>query len=396
MYSAKTERLHGLDTLRAVAIVAVMIFHLRSFLPDALAPVANVGWMGVDLFFVLSGFLIGSQVLKPVSLGGRLDLSEFYRRRAFRILPAYLVVLLLYLVVPAWREQPGLPAAWKFLSFTANLVMDYPAQLAFSHSWSLCVEEHFYLLLPCLVLLWRKRRPSAVQTSILIAAVVLLGVALRAWELFHVVRAPGLGDDAMSAAFMKRIYYPTYTRLDGLVSGVGLACVRIFRPAWWARISRSGAAVFCAGLVVSGAAIWLFHGEYPSPDRTASILFGFPLLACGFGLLVAAGAAERGPLRVRVLGAGALAALAFSLYLTHKEVAHLCRICVPWMERNTGWAAAAVYGASCLAAAASIYWCVERPFLRLRDGGGALNNARIRPLDRFGDNRGEPGIVEGT
>src|ERR1700677_1500492 len=93
---ASNNRLPGLDTLRALAIAEVMVFHLRGLLPDAFQPIARFGWMGVDLFFVLSGYLIGSQLLKPVRDGRRVSLLGFYRKRAYRILPVYLVVLALY------------------------------------------------------------------------------------------------------------------------------------------------------------------------------------------------------------------------------------------------------------------------------------------------------------
>jgi peptidoglycan/LPS O-acetylase OafA/YrhL len=364
--SAKLTRLHGLDTLRAVAIVAVMIFHLESFLPSALARIGDLGWMGVDLFFVLSGFLIGSQLLKPFADGQRLRLRDFYIRRAYRILPAYLVVLLLYFAVPAWREHERVAAAWKFLTFTANLVMNYPAELAFSHAWSLCVEEHFYLLLPCLVL-WQMRRPAAWKTVSLILSVVLFGVLLRRWELLHVVRAPGVSDDEMWALFMKRIYYPTYCRLDGLVSGVALACIRTFRPVWWAKVSRRGSLLGVAGLLVCAAAMWSFGWEYPTPDRAFGVVYGFPLISLGFGLLVASAASSSGPLQLPLPGAKTLATLAFSLYLTHKEIAHLDQTIFPWLTHESGWRAAGVYAVSCLGFAALLYACVERPFLILRD-----------------------------
>ncbi len=164
--AASAARLAGLDTLRAIAITIVILFHLQGFLPAALHPVAGVGWMGVDLFFVLSGYLIGGQILRPYATGDRVNLAEFYCRRAYRILPAYLVILLLYFFVPAWREWPGLAAGWKFLTFTENLFLNYPADLAFSHAWSLCVEEHFYLLLPLIVVGLRaeaKRRLPTVR-----------------------------------------------------------------------------------------------------------------------------------------------------------------------------------------------------------------------------------------
>lgn len=108
-------RLHGLDTLRATAILLVMLYHLniQELLPSVLAPIASVGWIGVDLFFVLSGFLIGSQLLKPYLAGQQPSLKDFYMRRAYRILPAFFVVLLLYVTVPAWREAPGPYAGWR-------------------------------------------------------------------------------------------------------------------------------------------------------------------------------------------------------------------------------------------------------------------------------------------
>jgi len=148
MTRSNSGRLPGLDTLRAVAIVAVMLYHLKPFLPESMTAVAQFCWMGVDLFFVLSGYLIGMQLLRPYASGERPSVREFYRRRAYRILPAYLVVLWLYLVFPAWRESPVLPSLWQFLTFTVNLFFVDFSHHAFSHVWSLCVEEHFYLVLP--------------------------------------------------------------------------------------------------------------------------------------------------------------------------------------------------------------------------------------------------------
>ena len=136
-----------------------MLYHQRGFLPDALQPTARFGWAGVDLFFVLSGYLIGAQLLRPLREGRPLGVAGFYRRRAYRILPAYLVVLGLYVVWPLWHEATGMSPLWEFLTFTENLFVDYSRNYAFSHVWSLCVEEHFYLLLPWLVLLLA-RRPS--------------------------------------------------------------------------------------------------------------------------------------------------------------------------------------------------------------------------------------------
>lgn len=359
-------RFPGLDNLRAAAILLVMVFHLQGYLPTALTPICQIGWMGVDLFFVLSGFLIGSQLLRPYSVGKCFSIREFYIRRAYRILPAFLVVLLLYCVLPIWREAPGPASIWEYLTFTWNLFLSgYPGQRAFSHAWSLCVEEHFYLVLPALVV-WLMRRPKVLKAAVTVAAIVIGGMALRAWLLSHVVRQVPTDDDRAWALFMRWIYYPTYCRLDGLVIGVTLAAVRIFRPSWWAKVSSRGNSMLIGGLALTAAGLWMFRWDYPNMDETAGIVVGFPVLSAGLGLVVAAATCNRGVIQIRIPGARGLAVLAYSLYLTHKSVAHVDRVIFPWMEQSTSWSAAGVYAISCLAVAAGLYFLIERPFLMLR------------------------------
>ena len=361
-------RFHGLDTLRAVAILSVMIYHLNlaRLLPPALSGIAAVGWAGVDLFFVLSGFLIGSQLLKPYLKGETPSLRDFYARRAYRILPAFLVVLALYYLLPMWREAHGPYAAWQYLSFTWNLfLVGYPDGRAFSHVWSLCVEEHFYLLLPVLVL-FLMRRPSARRTAAILLAIVAGGIALRAWVLYHVVLAPGVSEEKQWNLVMRYIYYPTYTRLDGLATGVALALMRSFRPRWWAKISVHGNELLLGGVGVVFMALRLSRFDFPDPSLPWSMLLGFPGLSLGFGLLVASAICERGVLTVRVPGAGWLATLAFSLYLTHKSVGHAVHTLLPSLTKEPDWESAAIYAGSCLTIACLLYFGVERPFLRLR------------------------------
>jgi peptidoglycan/LPS O-acetylase OafA/YrhL len=363
--SIASTRLAGLDTLRSIAIVSVIIFHLQYTMPNSLQDsFGRLGWTGVDLFFVLSGFLIGSLLLKPGATGKKLKIGEFYLRRAYRILPAYLVVVALYLFVPVWREHPIVAPAWKLLSFTYNLTMRYPQELAFSHSWSLCIEEHFYLLLP-LIILWLMRRPSARMAIALFLFVLIFGIAIRGWTLFHVVRPAD--DDHAWILFMKYIYYPTYTRLDGLLCGVALAAIKLFRPGIWARIERRGWTTLALGVLVLVAGFWTFRFGYPSSDDAPGILLGFPVVSMGFALLVASAVASNGPLRLRMPGAEAVATLAFSLYLTHKGVAHVAQRMIPWLQDNAGWSAAGVTLLACVAFAALLYFVVERSFLALRD-----------------------------
>ena len=361
-------RLRGLDTLRAFAIAAVMPYHLQSYMPEALRPAAHFGWMGVDLFFVLSGYLIASQLFRPYLSGKAPRLRVFYVRRAYRILPAFAVVLLLYLFVPVWREAPGLSPWWEFVTFTENLFVDYSVNRAFSHVWSLCVEEHFYLVLPLLTILLM-RRPAAWKVYTSIAGLVVAGMVLRGYILIHELRP--LGED-FSALYIEKIYYPTYTRLDGLLAGVSLALVRTFRPVWWSALERRGHSLTLSGLLTGCLAGWILSFRFASTYGMGEVgtIFGLPLLSLGLALIVASALSNNGWLgRVRVPGAKTIAMLSFSLYLSHKGVVHVTNLMAPQLA-GSPWLAQPVYMAACLAGAAAIYLAVERPFLAIRDRRG--------------------------
>ena len=358
-------RAPGLDLLRAAAIVVVMLYHLSSHGIDIAGP-GRHGWMGVDLFFVLSGYLIGWQALREIAAGRTLDWMGFFLGRACRILPAYLAVLALYLVLPAWREADAMPPVWQFLTFTLNVLPDHLTRRAYSHAWSLCVEEHFYLFFPLAVWLLarRGRMPGTVAT---IAGASLLfdaGLLLRDWQWRHAI-APHLasGGDAARAitGYVGGIYSPTWTRLDGLLAGIVLAAVRAFRPVWWTRVLAHGWTLLGGGLVLLGAA------SQVDPIGHVGAVFLFPLVALGGACLLLGLLSPSTPFGHRALpGARMLAQLAFSLYLTHRQV-------YAWLDDVTGdlaadapFAAFVLYNAAALAVAALLYVTVERPGLRLR------------------------------
>lgn len=358
-------RYPGLDVLRALAIGWVMLFH--AFVVGGLGPdwawLSRYGWMGVDLFFVLSGFLIGGQVLAPLARGEPLRYGDFYLRRAFRILPAFAVVLALYLAWPGFREAPGLAPWWMFASFTLNLGIDYANQQAFSHAWSLCVEEHFYLVFPLLAAL-SMRRPSAPRFVAVCGAVVLVGIALRTATWLHDSALDRIGDGLQRNWFIEDIYYPTWNRLDGLLAGVVLAVLKVFRPQYWQWLQHRANAAMLAGLAVCALAMWLFR------ERTGLLgnAIGWPVLSLGLALLTIAGASTRSWICRRALpGAGWLAAVSYSLYLSHKAVFHLTQSWFGAALDGRGLLAFAVYAAMALLAAALLHYAVERPFLRLRE-----------------------------
>ena len=355
-----TQRLPGLDLLRAIAIVWVMLFH--SYIVGGLGPhfgwLSRYGWMGVDIFFVLSGYLIGTQVLQPLQQGEALRFGGFYARRAWRILPAFAVVLALYGWFPSMRESPGMQPWWQFATFSMNLLADYPRYQAFSQAWSLCVEEHFYLLFPLLAW-WLTRQPSALKFISVCAGVVVLGIVLRSAIWWH--------DSALDPPrnwFIEDIYYPTWTRLDGLLMGIVLAVLRTWRSAAWVRLQRHANKALLAGVAITGLAFWLFR------ERTGLLAnaVGWPVLSFGFGLLVFAGADRQSLIgRWRVPGAGWIAAISYSLYLSHKLAFHFVATHLVTHLQGHGMIAFVVYALAVLMLGASLHYLVERPCLRLRE-----------------------------
>lgn len=358
-------RTPGLDTLRAIAIVWVMLFHsyLVGGLGDGFGFLERSGWMGVDLFFALSGYLIGSQVFAALRDRGTIDLAAFYMRRATRILPAFVVVLALYACWPAWREAPGMQPLWQFPTFTFNLLFDNGDNYAFSHVWSLCVEEHFYLLFPFLAILG-SRGSSPARFVVMCTVVIVGGMCLRAWLWQHEVE-PLLATGAnVGLAYLRYLYYPTWSRLDGLLAGVVLAACRVYRPATMAFLHARAGTVLLAALALLALALVLFDGA--RTDFWPCVV-GYPLLALAMALFVAAASGDTWLARLRVPGTAWLAAASYSLYLSHKGVFTLVDSVLDGHLDGHRFGRFALYAVATLAGGAALHYAVERPVLRWRD-----------------------------
>jgi peptidoglycan/LPS O-acetylase OafA/YrhL len=352
-----TRRLNGLDHLRALAISYVFIYHYAVLFkhPAWLGPLADFGWSGVDLFFVLSGFLIGGQLLGRVASGQETSIKDFYVQRFLRIMPAYWVVLAFYFAIPAVIERGQLPPLWRFLTFTQNFGLNNQVYGAFSHAWSLCIEEHFYLVLPCLIFIFSARRWW--QGAICFAGLlVVLGGAARAYCLTRVMAGDGNWSEL--------IYYPTYCHLDGLIIGVAVAAISAFYPQQWSWLERRGYVWLFAGLALVYAAYALDEGQ----NEFASTVFKFLLVAMGFGLIVIASVSRDSFLNRSSAVTKWIAVLSYSIYLIHKIVIHLLQGTAKALHiapNSTLMFVLCIAGS--IAAAYALNIVVERPFMRLRD-----------------------------
>src|SRR6266850_2430119 len=160
---------------------------------------------------------------------------------------------------------------------------------AFSHAWSLAVEDQFYLALPFLLLFlfWRPRAAIIIPCLIVIG-----GIGLRA---FLAAQNPSVDSGGISfRGFQAWIYYPTWTRLDPLVFGVALAAIERFRPHWWERLMNIAVWLWLPGLALIVYALYLGEGDYLT---VAASVWQFPLIALGMATLLVCAVSPRLPLR---------------------------------------------------------------------------------------------------
>lgn len=319
-------RVPALDGLRGVAILLVVAGHVGMPGVEGGAPV------GVTLFFVLSGFLITRLLLTEHDATGRVRLGAFYLRRAARLLPPLLVMLTAligYVAVTGGRVDRAAAVSLAALSYCANWISPMAGGLGpLNHTWSLSVEEQFYLAWP-LGLLALLRHPRALVPAL--AAGIAGSVLLRWWLL-----------DGTHEAHV-RVYSGTDTVAYALLAGCLLAVVerRGWRsgPPWWA---ATGLAV----LVVSSLPLW----DRLGPDVSVSM---GPLHAAASVALVAACLTGVRWLEARALRA--LGRVSYGWYLWHVPVL--------FFMPDAGLPARAAAGlGSLLVAAASWRW-VERPVL---------------------------------
>lgn len=356
----------ALDGVRGAAVLVVFLSHLN-------LPIYG-GQVGVNIFFVLSGFLITHLLLEELLGRGRIAFGNFYARRALRLYPALtalVVVVTVYSLFPgAIRSEESLTAIPAVLLYFGNWVRAFSSAESplglYEHTWSLSIEEQFYLTWPLLLVL------CFALTRSVRALAWLAGGGIVASVLTRVLIEPGVGGDA-------RLYNGLDTQADQLLYGALLAVLvvgadeeRRARAAVWLR------RLFWPAALALGLAVLLW------PSHGTSI--GFRLVVAGIGLaaMIVVGycylVSDSWPIRVLSSPLGRyLGRRSYALYLWHYPT---LTVCLAW---QTEGAAAAVgkrlIGLVLAFVAAELsYRFVERPFLRLKD--------RLRQEERRGAGAG--------
>jgi peptidoglycan/LPS O-acetylase OafA/YrhL len=330
----------NLDLLRASAIAAVMAFHVEQFWSvrnETINKLLHLGQFGVELFFVLSGWLIGGLYWRERQESGGVDVRRFWYRRWLRTLPPYYVgFALAYVAVRVGRHQPF---DFGYLVFVQNY---YPKIPFFVVSWSLCVEEQFYLLLPVLLLLFIRLRALPLLLLMTVGAPVVL-------RFIEAARVPGWPPGASR----------THLRCDALALGVFCSYLRAYRPVVWARCQAAARL-----LVLPALAGFISIAFWP---REMWFGPGVTLVTLTMTLALASVAHRRPLPGARSRAVYCLAVWSYSIYLTHNLVL---------LAASRGTARVAnvplaihlmVWVAGMIGAGWVFFRVVELPAIRLRD-----------------------------
>lgn len=346
----------ALDGLRGISVLAVMGYHVG---------LIHGGYLGVDAFFVLSGYLITALLVEEQRRTGAIHLTKFYARRALRLLPALVTLLAVILVAAAvlgfFFRAGATPSALLATAGVMSLItLFYMANWAMilgksmwilGHTWSLSIEEQFYLLWPLtLMSLLRFVRSRAAILA------WVLGGATASVAIRNVLLAGG--------ASVPRVFLGFDTRCDALLIGCGLGLV----AAWgWLPVSRRArAALAAAG---AAAAVLLSAAACTASWQSVFMLrIGGLLVAVAVALLIAAVTASPSGVLAAILSVQPLRStgrISYGLYLWHFPIVYFCGA-LRYGDGVSDPARAAFAFALTFAVSGLSFWLVERPMLRMK------------------------------
>lgn len=311
------------------------------------------GYLGVDLFFVLSGFLVAGLLLREQARHGSLQVGRFLLRRGFKIYPAFYLLLLVSLL----SGLSDLPPTRERLLAEALYLQNYLGG-CWNHTWSLAVEEHFYLLLPVTLLFLRRpadpaRGPGSPGFRGILPLFLAVGGGCLALRL-SLPPSPAEGWGHLSA---------THLRLDGLTFGVLLAWLHHERPGLFGGLSLPARwALGLFGLLLLLPAFVWDLARHPWLSTSGLTLFYLG----GGALLVALLPARLSSRPARALGL--VGRHSYSIYLWHMLMTRLAAMaCLTWPELLPPWGWLALYLGGTLLVGVTLSLALEAPLLRLRD-----------------------------
>ncbi|MDO3385257.1 acyltransferase [Gilvimarinus sp. SDUM040013] len=340
------QRIKSLDGLRGVAVFIIILFHVHPLFISG-------GFLGVDVFFVLSGFLITGLLLDEFELNDNIKLKYFYARRALRLMPALLLILAI--LVPTYWLFADASKAQSF-SFEALIAITYTTNLAVAfewfnltqlrHTWSLAIEEQFYLIWPLLLLALHRR--SRNRNTLLASCLALwaASIAVRVW--LTVNNAP-----------IDRLYCGLDTRADALMAGAALAVFlrrndnREVSTTLWLKWCWLPASVVLGYFMFSTN--YLLRGLY---------LWQLPIVHIASALVIMHLASNRDGILARALAFRPifyLGKISYGVYLWHVPVL----LAAIHYQVPTRWLMLVTLSGTILLASASYYF-VERKLLRLK------------------------------
>ena len=270
-------RIKNLDILRGLAILLVLGRHMSPYFPDNLnIYVANIlkawlvsGWIGVDLFFVLSGFLVSGLLFSEYKKFGQISYKRFFTRRALKIYPSFYIFLAFSVLLFYDKLASGKILFMNILSellYFQNYVYGI-----WQHTWSLAVEEHFYILLPLLLLLILRMTKRLLYLPALIVSTLFGILIFRSVTVFEIEELN-----------LQQHFYPTHLRIDSLLYGVLISYLYHFKKSVLSRFYEKYKIVLLLGSFAAIPIVLYFFLN--SPFLVSSI--GFTILYLAFGNLL--------------------------------------------------------------------------------------------------------------
>ncbi len=357
------KRVYGLDIMRASAILLVLISHgkmyLRPLIPQA-EFLSIGGFLGVELFFVLSGFLIGGILIKMADSGNFTfsSVRKFWRRRWFRTLPNYYLILLINILLSILLFHDFTKEYFSYFLFLQNFVTPHPR--IFEEAWSLSVEEWFYILLPVFMLLIlflggkRIGGKQIVQWSSILFIITILAIRIIYVSNYN----PEWANDIRKVVLF---------RLDTVIWGVLAAWLKFYSPGSWKKYVTPS---FVLSLFLFAFVIYEYYSDVRSPEPSFfAKTFYFTLVSIAAMLLLPSLSSLKIPdspgRMTRFFTFTSI--ISYSLYLVHFSiVARLISVTVPFSP--SAWAITFfIFWIGSFAVASLLYKYYEKPFIQLRE-----------------------------